>query len=79
MFWCKQDLNAQMKESCNTGTITEAEMQRMLSGNSKMFPNGIPECGVDALRMTLCSHNIKSQYTLVYATCYLSFITIIFN
>lgn len=56
-----KDLNAQMKESCNTGTITEAEMQRMLSGNSKMFPNGIPECGVDALRMTLCSHNIKSQ------------------
>lgn len=28
----------------------------------KMFPNGIPDCGTDALRFTLCSHNIKSHF-----------------
>lgn len=26
------------------------------------FPNGIPECGTDALRFTLLSHNIKSHF-----------------
>lgn len=27
-----------------------------------MFPTGIQECGTDALRLTLCSHNIKSHF-----------------
>lgn len=27
-----------------------------------MFPQGIQECGTDALRFTLCSHNIKSHF-----------------
>ena len=50
-----------MKESYDIGVLSKAEMRRMLSGNNKMFPNGIPECGADALRMTLSSYNIKSQ------------------
>lgn len=49
-----------MKESYNTGLISESVLKRMLSANNKQFPNGIPEHGADALRMTLCSHNIKS-------------------
>ncbi|XP_033183416.2 valyl-tRNA synthetase, mitochondrial isoform X1 [Bombus vancouverensis nearcticus] len=56
------DLIAQMKESYNTGLISESVLKRMLNANNKQFPNGIPEHGADALRMTLCSHNIKNQH-----------------
>ncbi|KZC08286.1 Valine--tRNA ligase, partial [Dufourea novaeangliae] len=56
-----QDLSTQMKESYNSGTLSKTELQRMLSGNKKIFPNGIPECGADALRMTLCSHDVKNR------------------
>ncbi|XP_043585481.1 valine--tRNA ligase, mitochondrial-like [Bombus pyrosoma] len=55
------DLIAQMKESYNTGLISESVLKRMLSANNKQFPNGIPEHGADALRMILCSHNIKND------------------
>ncbi|NXE58079.1 SYVM protein, partial [Casuarius casuarius] len=27
----------------------------------RQFPHGIPECGADALRMALCSHNVHSD------------------
>lgn len=29
---------------------------------TKLYPNGIPACGTDALRFTLCSHNLKSHF-----------------
>nr|XP_012153184.1 PREDICTED: valine--tRNA ligase-like [Megachile rotundata] len=54
-------LTTQMKESYDKGIINETTLRRMLNANKKMFPSGIPECGVDALRMTLCSHNIKNK------------------
>ncbi|KAF3422053.1 hypothetical protein E2986_01130 [Frieseomelitta varia] len=56
------NLVAQMKESYNAGLVSESALKRMLSANKKQFPNGIPEHGTDALRMTLCSHNIKKQH-----------------
>lgn len=37
-------------------------MEKSLRGVQQTFPNGIPECGTDALRFTLCSYNIKSHY-----------------
>lgn len=49
-----------MRKSYNIGILNEAILKRMLNANNKLFPNGIPECGADALRMTLSSHNIKS-------------------
>lgn len=55
-----------MKENYNAGIINETILKRMVSANKKMFPQGVPECGADALRMTLCAHNIKSQYKLVF-------------
>lgn len=33
-----------------------------------MFPSGIPACGTDALRFTLCSHNIRSHFIAFDAT-----------
>ncbi|XP_076764385.1 valyl-tRNA synthetase, mitochondrial [Xylocopa sonorina] len=56
------DLAAEMKENYDAGILSETSLKRMLSANNKMFPNGIPECGADALRMTLCSHDIKNQH-----------------
>ncbi|XP_026675476.1 valine--tRNA ligase-like isoform X2 [Ceratina calcarata] len=56
------DLGAQLKENFNAGLMNEAILKRMLLANKKIFPNGIPECGADALRMTLCSHNIKNSH-----------------
>ncbi|KAF7391781.1 hypothetical protein HZH68_011324 [Vespula germanica] len=56
-----QDLNEQSKESYNAGILNKTELKRTLTVNGKMFPNGISACGVDALRMTLCAHNIKNR------------------
>lgn len=45
-----------------SGLISFQEYQRSVEGQRKQFPNGIPECGIDALRFTLLSHNIKSHF-----------------
>lgn len=44
------------------GLISFQECQRSVEGQRKQFPTGIPECGIDALRFTLLSHNIKSHF-----------------
>lgn len=44
------------------GILSQAELEKSLNGQQKMFPFGIKECGVDALRFTLCSHNIKQHF-----------------
>jgi len=36
--------------------LDEKEYERALSGQRKLFPNGIPECGTDALRFKLCEY-----------------------
>ncbi|XP_063986483.1 valine--tRNA ligase, mitochondrial-like [Diachasmimorpha longicaudata] len=56
-----EELNKRAQESFDTGVLSKSELKRTLSVNSKTFPGGIPECGVDALRFTLCAHNIKSD------------------
>lgn len=42
------------------GLLSDIEMRKAVEGQKKMFPQGIPTCGVDALRFSLCSHNLKS-------------------
>ncbi|XP_043248417.1 valine--tRNA ligase, mitochondrial-like [Colletes gigas] len=54
------EVSIQMEENHNMGILEKKELRRMLVANKKMFPNGVPQCGVDALRVTLCSHNIKN-------------------
>lgn len=56
-----KNLNKQANKSSEDGMLNQAELKRTLAMNTKMFPNGIPDCGVDALRFTLCSHNIKGE------------------
>ncbi|XP_054013458.1 valine--tRNA ligase-like [Hylaeus anthracinus] len=55
------DLTAQFNESYDIGILNQSELKRMLSVHKQMFPKGIPQCGTDALRMTLCSHNIQKN------------------
>lgn len=50
------------------GILSQDELNKAIQGLKKMFPEGIPECGADALRFTLCSHNIKSKF-LSFTVC----------
>ncbi|XP_050543187.1 valine--tRNA ligase-like isoform X1 [Daktulosphaira vitifoliae] len=56
-----KDLQEKVKISAKSGLISVGELEKALVGQRKMFPNGIKECGTDALRLTLVSHNIKNQ------------------
>ncbi|XP_015585915.1 valine--tRNA ligase, mitochondrial [Cephus cinctus] len=56
-----EELNEQARQSFEAGLLSKTELKRTLTVNRKMFPDGIPECGTDALRLTLCSHNLKSR------------------
>ncbi|BFF97267.1 valine--tRNA ligase mitochondrial [Drosophila madeirensis] len=51
-----------LEQSLAAGVINEAEMEISYRSMSKMFPKGIQECGTDALRFTLLSHNIKNHF-----------------
>uniref|UniRef100_A0AAG5DBN3 valine--tRNA ligase n=1 Tax=Anopheles atroparvus TaxID=41427 RepID=A0AAG5DBN3_ANOAO len=55
-------LRKEAEESNRQGVLSEEELSRSIAGQRKMFPNGIPECGTDALRFTLCSSNIKNHF-----------------
>ncbi|XP_055840606.1 valine--tRNA ligase [Episyrphus balteatus] len=58
-------------QSHNSGVLGADELKKSFKGLQKMFPSGIPECGTDALRFTLCSHNIKSHFiNFDVAECY---------
>ncbi|XP_034941665.1 valine--tRNA ligase-like [Chelonus insularis] len=54
-------LKEKAKENLESGLLDEAEFKKTISVNAKSFPQGIPECGTDSLRFTLCSHNIKED------------------
>ncbi|XP_044745986.1 uncharacterized protein LOC123307655 [Coccinella septempunctata] len=57
-----EGLNQTARASEKAGILTKSEMETSLREQRKMFPDGIPECGADALRFTLVSHNIKSHF-----------------
>lgn len=46
----------------NSGILSKEEYEKSILTLKKSFPNGIPECGVDALRFTLCSSNIQNHF-----------------
>lgn len=47
-----QQLNNTLAES----NLDQKEIARAVEGQKKLFPNGIPECGTDALRFKLCEY-----------------------
>ncbi|KAM7229399.1 hypothetical protein CapIbe_019515 [Capra ibex] len=45
-----------LQDKLRDGNLDPAELAIAASAQRKDFPHGIPECGTDALRFTLCSH-----------------------
>lgn len=54
------------EKAVTAGLLTPTEGKKAIADQTKLFPNGIPECGADALRFTLCSHNLKSNIFFYY-------------
>lgn len=63
-LFCFQSLQKQLLES----SLSKAEIKKAMEGQRTDFPEGIPECGTDALRFTLCSYNFKGLYVYVWMT-----------
>ena len=43
------------------GNLPQSEIQRSIEDRKKEFPDGIPECGADALRLSLMSYLIQGR------------------
>jgi len=56
------DLRKETEKSVEKGILSKTELEKSIQGQKKMFVNGIQECGVDALRFTLCSQNTKQHF-----------------
>ncbi|XP_042214073.1 valine--tRNA ligase-like isoform X2 [Homarus americanus] len=54
-------LNNRVKSSEKSGILSGQEVSEAIKGQTSNFPNGIPDCGADALRFTLCSYNFKNK------------------
>ncbi|XP_023160906.1 valine--tRNA ligase [Drosophila hydei] len=64
-------LKAVLQQSSDAGVIKPQELKTSTESMMKMFPSGIQECGTDALRFTLLSHNIKHHFiNFDVTTCY---------
>jgi valyl-tRNA synthetase len=50
-------LNAQLLE----GNLDEKEITKAKAGQKSDFPKGIPQCGADALRFTLCAYTTGGE------------------
>uniref|UniRef100_A0A182JU20 valine--tRNA ligase n=1 Tax=Anopheles christyi TaxID=43041 RepID=A0A182JU20_9DIPT len=55
-------LQAEAEDLHRQGVLSKTELEKSIAGQHKMFPNGIAECGIDALRFTLCSSNVKNHF-----------------
>ncbi|XP_068034516.1 valine--tRNA ligase, mitochondrial [Anomalospiza imberbis] len=47
----------ELQEKLQTRTLDPQELQAAQEGQRRQFPQGIPECGADALRLALSTHN----------------------
>jgi valyl-tRNA synthetase len=50
-------LHAKLRE----GNLDPREVQKAIAGQKADFPNGIPECGTDALRFSLCNYTSANR------------------
>jgi valyl-tRNA synthetase len=50
-------LHKQLKES----NLDQKELKQAMEGQKRDYPNGIPECGTDALRFALCAYTLQAR------------------
>ncbi|MED6284605.1 hypothetical protein CHARACLAT_020779, partial [Characodon lateralis] len=50
-----------LQEKVKEGNLDPREQLVALEAQRKDYPNGIPQCGTDALRFALCSHKIQGE------------------
>ena len=53
-----QDLH----DTLTTGNLSAAEVQKATAGQKEDFPDGIEECGTDALRFALVAYTSQVLY-----------------
>ncbi|XP_059608612.1 valine--tRNA ligase [Phlebotomus argentipes] len=52
-----EDLHKQLYDS----NLDPKEIERAIAGQKRDYPNGIPECGTDAMRFALCSYMTQGR------------------
>ncbi|XP_014784317.1 valine--tRNA ligase [Octopus bimaculoides] len=50
-----------LQNQLDSSVLDQKEIEHCKKEQHKNFPHGIPQCGADALRFTLCSYNFKLQ------------------
>ncbi|KAM4725503.1 valine--tRNA ligase, mitochondrial isoform 2-T3 [Anableps anableps] len=50
-----------LQEKVKEGNLDPREQLVAMEAQRKDYPNGIPQCGTDALRFALCSHKIQGE------------------
>ena len=53
-----------LKEKIRQGNLPEKEVARALKLQEEEFPDGIPECGADALRFGLLAYTVQGKIWL---------------
>ena len=56
----------QLHEKLYEGNLDEREIAKAKTGQKKDFPNGIPQCGTDALRFALCAYSAGGAYFILF-------------
>ncbi|XP_014294577.1 valine--tRNA ligase isoform X2 [Halyomorpha halys] len=52
----------ELQSRIENSVLSSEEKQKAKGSLKNLYPEGIPECGIDALRFTLLSNNVKSHY-----------------
>lgn len=59
----------QLHQKLSEGNLDEREIAKAKSGQKKDFPNGIPQCGTDALRFALCAYSGGGAHLFIFSVC----------
>ena len=54
----------ELQDSLLAGNLDEKEIKKAQDGQAADYPNGIPECGTDALRFGLCAYTAQGIFQL---------------
>ncbi|KAF7643556.1 hypothetical protein LDENG_00237500, partial [Lucifuga dentata] len=58
-----------LQEKLKTGNLDPREQTVAMEAQRKDFPNGIPQCGTDALRFALCSQKAQGEWNSTVIIC----------